>query len=83
MAINTYVSTIDSKKQIKQTRRTNRIMDTESTLMVDGWEGVLRDGRGGEGIKKYKQVVTEQPWGCTVQYRKWSSQRTCTRDPWT
>ena len=37
----------------------------------------------GEGIKKYKQVVTEQPWGCKLQYRKWSSQRTHTHDPWT
>ena len=25
-------------------------------------------------IKKYKQVVTEEPWGCKAQQRKWSSQ---------
>ena len=30
MAINTYLSTIESKKQTKQTRRTDRIMETES-----------------------------------------------------
>ena len=45
--------------------------------------GEGENGRRGEGIKKYKQVVTEQPWGYRVQYRKWSSQRTCTHDPWT
>ena len=29
------------------------------------------------------QIVTEQPWQCKLQYRKWSSQRTYTHDPWT
>ena len=37
----------------------------------------------GEGIKKYKLVVTEQPQGYELHYRKWSSQRTYTYDPWT
>ena len=37
MAINTYLSTIESKKQTKQIR-TDRIMDTESILMVAIWE---------------------------------------------
>ena len=36
-----------------------------------------------EEMKKYKLVVTEQSWGCKVQYRKWSSQRTYMYDPWT
>ena len=43
MAINTYLSTIESKKQTKQTRR-DRIMDVESILMVARWEG---DGENG------------------------------------
>ena len=30
--------------------------------MVAGWEGVQGNGCRGEGIKKYKYVVTEQPW---------------------
>ena len=34
MSINTYLSTIESKNQTKQTRRTDRIMDTESVLMI-------------------------------------------------
>ena len=38
MAINTYLSTIESQKQTKQTRRTDRIMETESILMVARWE---------------------------------------------
>ena len=41
MAINTYRSTIEFKKQTKQTRRTERIMDTENVFMVARWEGVL------------------------------------------
>ena len=41
VAINTYLSTIESKNQTKQTRRTDRIMDTESVLMVARWEGVV------------------------------------------
>ena len=44
MAINIYLSTIESKKQTKQTRR---IMDTESILMVFIWEG-----GGGEWVKR-------------------------------
>ena len=43
MTINTYLSTIESKKQTKQTRR-DRIMDVESILMVARWEG---DGENG------------------------------------
>ena len=38
MTINVYLSTIESKKQTKQTR-TERIMDTKSILMVARWEG--------------------------------------------
>ena len=42
MAINTYLSIIESKKQNKQNR--NRIIDTENVLMVARWEE-------GEGCK--------------------------------
>ena len=34
MAINTYLSAIQSKKETKQTRRTETIMDMESIFMV-------------------------------------------------
>ena len=53
MAIHTYLSTIDFKKQTKQTRtKTDRIMDKERILMVARREGLweLR----GEGMKKHK-----------------------------
>ena len=49
MAINTYLSTIESKKQTKQTRRTERIMDVENVLTVARWEGVWGNGWGGKG----------------------------------
>ena len=42
MAKNTYLS-IDSKKQTKHTRRTKTV-DTESLLMVTGWEGCVGNG---------------------------------------
>ena len=42
MAINTYLSTTESKKQTKQTR-TDRIMDKMSVLMVAKWEGAARE----------------------------------------
>ena len=43
VAINTYLSTIESKNQTKQTRRTDRIMDTESVLMIARLEGGVRE----------------------------------------
>ena len=55
----------------------------QRVLMVARWERVWGNGGRGERIKKYKQVVTEQPWGCKVQYRKWGNQRTYTHEPWT
>ena len=61
MVISTDLSTIDSKRQIKQTRRADRdrIMDTESILMVCRWRSNWGYVWRGEGIKKYKLVVTE------------------------
>ena len=37
-AINTYLSTTESKKQTKQPRNRDRIMDMESILTVARWE---------------------------------------------
>ena len=43
MAINTYLSTIESKKQAKHTNNRDRIMDTESILIVARWEGHVEE----------------------------------------
>ena len=59
MAIHTNISTIKSKKQTKQTRKNrDRIMDTESVLMVTRWQGGVGEWGRGEAIKN-KLVVTE------------------------
>ena len=84
MAIKSQLSTIEYKKQTKQTTRTE----------IDSWiwrsfgglsvgQGKGENGGKDTGIKKYKLVVTEQLWGCKLQYRKWNSQRTYIHDPWT
>ena len=58
MALNTYVSIIQSKKQTKQTRRRkDRITETESILWLSDGREVWADGCRGEEIKKYKLVV--------------------------
>ena len=51
---NTYVSTIGSKKQTKQTRKTESW--TQSVLMVAKYEEVWGAGNGWrcDGVKKYK-----------------------------
>ena len=51
----------------KQNR--NRIIDMENVLMAARWE-VGKIGEKGEGINKYKLVVTEQSWGCRVEHRE-------------
>ena len=38
MAINVYLSTVESKKQTKQTRRTEKESWIQSVLMVVSWE---------------------------------------------
>ena len=58
MAINTYLSTIESRKPTKQTRTTDRIMDMENILMVTRWQGGVGEWGRGEAIKN-KLVVTE------------------------
>ena len=39
MAINAYLSTIETKTETKQMNNRDRIMDMESVLMVARWEG--------------------------------------------
>ena len=49
MTVNTSLSTTESKKQTKQTKRTEtKIMDMESILMFARWEGC----GGGEWVKR-------------------------------
>ena len=70
MAMNTYLSMIESKTKYTDKQNRNRFIDTESILTVVRWEGVGGpDGRGA-GMKKYSSVVTEQSRGCKVQHRK-------------
>ena len=72
VAINTYLSTIESKKT-KLTSRTeidSSIQRTFSRLL--GKSGVGRMGKKGQGIKKYKLVVTEYSWEYKIQNGKYS-----------
>ena len=43
----------------KQNR--NKLVDTENLLTFARWDGSWGDKKG-EGIRKYKLVVTEQSW---------------------
>ena len=59
-AINTYLSTTESKKQTKQTRRMETELWKHRTFrwLPDGrW--VWENGCIHEGMKKYKLIVTE------------------------
>ena len=47
MAIDTYLSTTESKKQTKQTRRADRITDAKGVLMVARCKGGV-----GEQVKR-------------------------------
>ena len=51
MAINIYLSTTESKKQTKQTRRTGTESQMESVLMVTRWEVVWGMGEEGRGLR--------------------------------
>ena len=65
MAINSQLSTIESKKQTKQTSRTEResqIWRSSGELSVGREKG--KNGGKGAGIKQYKLVSTEQTGGC-------------------
>ena len=81
MVINSQLLTIESKKQTKQTNRTeteSQIWRSFGGLSIGREKGKIE--RKGAGIKKHKLVVTG---GCSELYRKWSSQRTYMHDPWT
>ena len=54
MTINTYLSTIESKKQTKQTRR-DRIMNMDSILMIVTWKGSVGEWMKGSEYK-YVQI---------------------------
>ena len=76
MALNTYLSIIESKKQTKQTRRT----ETEPWIRRAYWW--LPDGRGsggmGEEVRGLRRTnkQLQKVWGGKIEYRKWRSQRT-------
>ena len=69
-----YLSTVKSKKKNKQAEQKQNHRQNTSTVVR--WEGVESMGSKGEGIKKYKLAGIEQSWGCKVQQREYSSQRT-------
>ena len=75
------MSTAGSKNQHKQAEHKQK---HRYRKYFDGCQmgGGLGEGGKGEGIKKYKVVVTEQSRRCEVQRRESSSQRTYTHDPW-
>ena len=83
MAINTYLPTIESKNKLS--KQAEERQNHGQRECFDGCQmgGELREWMKREGIKKCKEKVTEEPWECTVQYKKWSSQRTFMHDPWT
>ena len=83
MTINTYISMIESKRKLSKQEE-----ERQNHGYGEGFDGcqiggVWGNGGRGEGIKRYKQVIGEQPWGYKVQYKKWSSERTYTHLPWT
>ena len=83
MAINTYLSTVESKKQNEQAEQKQNYRHEECFHGCQIQWGVRRLGGNGEGIKKYELVVTEQSWGSKIQHREQSRQRTYMQDPWT
>ena len=64
MAIISQLSTIESKKQMKQTSRTETILDMEIIWRVVSWEEEGKNGGKGAEIDKYKLVDTEKTGGC-------------------
>ena len=62
MAINTYLSIIESKEINKDNR--HRLTDTEDILIVANGRELRGLGKKCEEIKNYKLVVTEWSWGC-------------------
>ena len=59
MAINSLLSTTESKKQTANRQKRNRIIDMETIETVASGELSWGNAGKGEGIKKYKLVGTE------------------------
>ena len=54
----------------KQNR--NRLIATKNRLMVSRGVGVGGAEENGEGIEKYKRIVTKLSRGCKVEHREYS-----------
>ena len=65
MAVNSQLSTIESKKQTKQTSRTERESQKWRSHggLSAGRRREMNEGKGAE-IKKYKLVATKYTGGC-------------------
>ena len=80
---NTYLLIIESKKQTKQTRRT----EIESWIHRECFDGCQMGG-GCQGMGEEVRGLSTNRWlqnshGDVKYHRKWSSQRTYLYDPWT
>ena len=72
IAINIYLSKVESKKQNKQQaqqKQAHRYREHFNGCQVEGWLGM---GEKGEGVRGYKLVVTELSQECKVQHREYS-----------
>ena len=56
------------KKQNKQNKKGHRYKEHFDSCQMGG---IKRTGENGEGIKKYKLVVTKWPQGYKVQHREY------------
>ena len=71
----TYMWNLKNQNKQAEQKLTHRYRDI---LTVAIWERVWGLG---EGIKKYRLVVTKQSWGCKVEHRK-HSQSFCNNYVW-
>ena len=62
---------MESKNNINK-QNTNSFTDTENRLMVSKERGVGGVGKTGEGMEKYRLVVTNYSLRCKVEHRKYS-----------
>ena len=70
MAFN-FIYTWNLKNKINKQNR-NSLMDTENILMIARWELVEGLDEKGEGIEKYRLVVTKWSQGREVQQKGYS-----------
>ena len=72
MALNTYPSTIESKKINKpaEQKQSHGYREHFDGCQMGGDLGGM--GEKGEGIRKHRLVVTECSWGCKIQNREYS-----------